>query len=278
MRSLNTSLPASTSNPPSQPPEQLLQAFKTAALSVTNLYKTAASDQANARHVGYQEALEDLLAFLDRERLGTDGGEAAKIRSWVTDRIDGSGQQPTGDSDDERGDVDKRTRSSSPAVMRKGSPDAAQPQTQPRQQSPPQSQTPAPTTTTSTNATTEPGPGTRQPNFTFTAEPQYPGSRHEDVDAPSSDVTGSSSPGNPHFTPTPNTTTSPSVRVELIPRAPRTPHRPNNGSRHGSRQSTRDPLAGAGSKRKFHFGDFFDISNFGNGRDNFGGGKRGRFT
>ena len=52
MRSLNTSLPGATSTTAApttvkhqDPPEQLLTAFKAAALSVTNLYKSAAADQ-----------------------------------------------------------------------------------------------------------------------------------------------------------------------------------------------------------------------------------------
>ncbi|KKF94944.1 hypothetical protein CFO_g2723 [Ceratocystis platani] len=51
-------------------PEQLLDAFRAAALSVTKLYKTSASAQNKARLDGYQDCLEDLLAFLDRENIG----------------------------------------------------------------------------------------------------------------------------------------------------------------------------------------------------------------
>ena len=81
MRSLNTSLPGTS--PPKQqkgePPEQLLQAFKAAALSVTKLYKTAAADQGRTRAEGYQDALDELLAFLDREDIGLSDGEGWRI-------------------------------------------------------------------------------------------------------------------------------------------------------------------------------------------------------
>ena len=87
MRSLNTSLPSSTPRP--QPPEQLLQQFKTAALSVTNLYKNAVYAESQARQAGYQEAIEDLLHFLDRENLGLTDGEGWRVRQWATERSDG---------------------------------------------------------------------------------------------------------------------------------------------------------------------------------------------
>ena len=68
MRSLNTSLPGAS--PPKQQTgessEQLLAAFKSAALSVTTLYKTAAAKQSKARADGYQDALDELLTFLDK--------------------------------------------------------------------------------------------------------------------------------------------------------------------------------------------------------------------
>lgn len=84
MRSLNSSLPRSSSirrsNPP---PEHLIQSFKTAALSVTNLYKTAAADQIRARELGYQDALDDLLVFLDKENLGLTTGKGGRFESGL---------------------------------------------------------------------------------------------------------------------------------------------------------------------------------------------------
>ena len=237
MRSLNKSLPSSAS---AQPPEQLLQAFKTAALSVTNLYKTALADQGSARHLGYQEALEDLRAFLDRERLALDDGEGQTIRKWIVSRIDGTGTTTATDSDDERAEdrrererETRRTGSSSPA--RKESPDTARPVS------------------------------TAPPTFTFSAGPQWPSSL-EDADGQSTTSTDSPLAATATATATANIT-SPSVRLEVIPRGPRTPHRTNP---RRNRSSTRD-ASNTGSKRKFGINDYFDMP------DGFGGGKRGRF-
>ncbi|PGH15337.1 hypothetical protein AJ79_02503 [Helicocarpus griseus UAMH5409] len=271
MRSLNTSLPASSPHPnQSQPPEQLLQAFKSAALSVTNLYKTAVSDQANARHIGYQEALEDLRAFLDKEKIGLGEGEGSKLRCWVTDRIDGTATA-SADSDDERGDFDKRSRSISPVTTRKESPDVNHTNHPSRSTSPPRQET----NTQQSSVTTD-----RPTTFTFTSGPQYPVPQHSDIDMQSSEnvsATAISMQNDSHLPHSTNINSSPSVRVEVVPRGSRTPHRLNNGNRHNSRASARDSASNTGSKRKFHFGDFFDISSLGNGRDAFGGGKRGRF-
>ncbi|KAI9823195.1 MAG: hypothetical protein M1832_002639 [Thelocarpon impressellum] len=113
MRSLNTSLP--TSSPKGHrrdPPEQLLQAFRSAALSVTTLYKTAAADQERSHQAGYQEALDDLLAFLDHENLGLDDGEGWKVRQWATERLDGA--QTSVESDDEK--VESEQRSGHPSI------------------------------------------------------------------------------------------------------------------------------------------------------------------
>ncbi|KAJ4401035.1 hypothetical protein N0V85_005612 [Neurospora sp. IMI 360204] len=78
----------------------LLEAFKAAALSVTKLYKTTGPAVAKARSEGYQDCLDDLLAFLDRKRLGLSDGEGWAIRSWATERLDGR-DLPTVESDDD---------------------------------------------------------------------------------------------------------------------------------------------------------------------------------
>lgn len=262
MRTLNTSLPSSA---PPQPPELLLQAFKSAALSVTNLYKTSVSDQAQSRHLGYQDALEDLRVFLDKEGIGMNDSEAAKIRNWVVKRIDGTGAA-TGDSDEEKADTDKRNRSTSPNTQRKGSPDANRSNRQSRSASPPRPEAQAQNQHSTTADTNN---HARSTTFTFTAGPQFPSSHQEDADMRTSDT---STPIQTEHVPSPHIT-SPAVRVEVVPRGPRTPHR---SARHNGR-SSRDSASAIGSKRKFHFGEFFDISNMSNGRDNFGGNKRGRF-
>ncbi|KAL2009888.1 hypothetical protein VTN00DRAFT_5695 [Thermoascus crustaceus] len=279
MRSLNTSLPASTPRP--QPPEQLLQAFKTAALSVTNLYKNAVSDQAQARQAGYQDALEDLLAFLDRENLGLSDGEGWRIRQWATERADGTGTAGS-DSDDERGDTDKHARSCSPAVMRKENQEPEHSRQMSRSSSPPrvepavqqQQQPQQPMLQPQPQPAGESNIFARPTTFTFTAGPSFPQPQEQDIDMQSSDNPMTMSTTSQDDT----QTCAPAVSVSVLPRNSRAQSRHNSVSRHNARSSTRESSAGLGSKRKFNLPDFFDISGLGNTRDIFGGGKRGRFT
>ncbi|KAF3491759.1 uncharacterized protein GIQ15_01276 [Arthroderma uncinatum] len=272
MRSLNKSLPSTST---AQPPELLLQAFKTAALSVTNLYKNAVSDQAQSRHLGYQDALEDLRALLDKEKIGLSDGEGLRIRNWVMDKIDMTGTS-SNDSDDDKADTDKGHRAASPVVMRKTNADTTTPKPQPLQQPEPQSRQP------SEAPTPQPTPIPADPiaivpprtaAFTFTAGQSLP--MQEDIDMKAGMDNSSSLSNDPQITA--SHPSHPPVRLEVHSRPPRTPHRHGNGNRHNSRSINRDATPGAGSKRKFHFGEFFDISNLGNGRDPFGGPKRGRF-
>jgi hypothetical protein len=117
MRSLNKSLPKTRRQP------DVHQSFKNAALQLTNLYKSALADVDRARTDGYQEALDDLLTFLDRENLGVGDGEGWRIRQWATERLDGP-RQANSDEDDENDMDDKRARSSSPIMERNTSPEA----------------------------------------------------------------------------------------------------------------------------------------------------------
>lgn len=269
MRSLNTSLPSSTPRP--QPPEQLLQSFKAAALSVTNLYKNAVCEQAQAKQAGYQEAIEDLLQFLDKENLGLGDGEGWSVRQWATERLDGNGV-PGSDDDD----TVKRDRSTTPAAPRRDhlGPESAQqqpkstpavnsapPQPPPQQQpSLPQQQHPTPPpqpTPTEGNVIDRPA------IFTFTSGSSLPQSQEQDVD----------------MQPTENSSDSAPVSVSVLPRNSRPQHRFSNLSRSNPRASTRESSVGVGSKRKLAVPDFFDLSGLGhNSRDMFGGNKRGRFT
>ncbi|KAE8148989.1 hypothetical protein BDV25DRAFT_8369 [Aspergillus avenaceus] len=258
MRSLNTSLPSSTPRP--QPPEQLLQSFKAAALSVTNLYKNAVYEQAQAKQAGYQEAIEDLLQFLDKENLGLSGGEGSKIRQWAADRSDGTGSP----SDDD--DLEKHPRTTSPRKEQPESDGVRQP---PKSTVPDESvaaqQQPTPPAPQAQAQAPEAAPIDRSAVFTFSAGPSFPSYQEPDVDMqPSDNSTASSQDSSP-------------VSVSVLSRNPRQPPRHNNFSRTNPRASTREPSVGLGSKRKFAVPDFFDISGLGN-RDIFGGGKRGRFT
>ncbi|EMD90202.1 hypothetical protein COCC4DRAFT_20259 [Bipolaris maydis ATCC 48331] len=112
MRSLNTSLPKTRRQP------DVHQSFRTAALNVTNLYKSALADLDRARADGYQEALDDLLAYLDKENIGATGGEGNRIRQWATERLDGSLPKQSGSESEEEYLDDKRARSSSPIMER----------------------------------------------------------------------------------------------------------------------------------------------------------------
>lgn len=268
MRSLNKSLPSATA---AQPPELLLQAFKTAALSVTNLYKNAVSDQAQSRQLGYQDALEDLRAFLDKEKIGFTDGEGQRIRNWVMDKVDMTGTT-SNDSDDDKVDADKANRAASPAAVRKTNPDTTskpQPEVAPSRQ-PSEAPTPPPMSIPSEPIAMVPS---RTAAFTFTAGQSLP--MQEDIDMKAGMDSSASLSSDPQITT--SHPSHPPVRLEVHSRPPRTPHRHGSGNRHNPRSINRDPTPGAGSKRKFHFGEFFDISNLGNGRDLFGGPKRGRF-
>ncbi|BCS24568.1 uncharacterized protein APUU_41012A [Aspergillus puulaauensis] len=260
MRSLNTSLPSSTPRP--QPPEQLLQQFKTAALSVTNLYKNAVYAESQARQAGYQEAIEDLLHFLDRENLGLTDGEGWRVRQWATERSDGLAH--TSDDDE----TEKRTRSATPAVPRKEASEPEAPRQVSKSTSPHREEQAAPQQPPSTPAAqpSEPATFDRAPVFTFSAGPTFPQVQEQDLDMHNSD---SSSPS-------PQSETSPAVSV--LARNSRQQNRHGNLSRPSPRNSTRDSPVGIGSKRKHNFPDFFDIAGMNNNRDIFGGGKRGRFT
>ena len=270
MRSLNTFLPKSTRR---QPPEQLLSAFKAAALSVTNLYKTAASDQDQARKQGYQEALDELLHFLDNESLGLGDGEGWKVRQWATERYDGSPPAAdTHDSDDEAADAASQGRGSSPTTRRKASREANA-----ARQSPPST---SPIRTVSAVSQTLPpiqesNVAVSKPEvFTFTAPIPYPPEVEMQIPETNDDT---SQP--PLQTQTPANASPPTVRLGVVQRGARTPYRSGNRStRHSTRSvhSSRSLGPGAGSKRAVSFGDFFDIGGSGDRDASGGGGKRGR--
>lgn len=97
-----------------EPSEQLLDVFKAAALSVTKLYKKSALAESMARSEGYQECLDDLLVFLDKENLGLRDGEGWRVRAWATERFHGRNAafQAT-ESEDE---VNRSDRTNSPEL------------------------------------------------------------------------------------------------------------------------------------------------------------------
>ena len=270
MKTLNRSLPNSSI----LPPEKLLQAFKTAALSVTNLYKTAAIDQARARQAGYQDALDALLAFLDKENLGLGDGEGWRVRQWATERLDGSGSGQAGsESDDDRGEIEKRSGSPSPTVIHKIVTEPIRQQALSRSSSPSRVDEvrPPPPPSVPSPQRTNTGPQTE--TFSFRSSHPFPA----DVEMQPSEPIQQPELI-PHNQPP---LVTPAVRVEVLPRGSRTPHRHNSHTnRHSTRSSTalRSLGSGAGSKRRMAFGDFFDIGNLGDGVGGGGNGKRSRMS
>jgi len=254
---------------------ELLSDFKAAALSVTNLYKTATASQSKARAAGYQDAVEDLLAFLDQENLGLMDGEGWRVRQWATERLLDDGVQakrnPAASEDDpeEAGlQREETTRSSSPETQKKPPP---MPVSSSEMQEPEANRR---------TATSEPPPSgspIATQDFTFRSSHVYPTNHDRDSSATGMDL---------DTTTTAAAGIAESNNVRLVPR-------PSRGSRHNRRSTAMNSNnttinfnlgAGAGNKRKMPYADFFDITdiNFdstgsmdGNG---FGGrgGKRGK--
>ncbi|KAI9860424.1 MAG: hypothetical protein M1813_006082 [Trichoglossum hirsutum] len=301
MRSLNTSLPVSS--PPKQatnePPELLLQAFKSAALSVTTLYKLAAAEPDRARKEGYQEALDDLLQFLDRENLGLGDGEGWKVRQWATvgkaEGRDCASGATASDSDDERAEAQKRARSLSPVAQRTGNLQERQRSQQTTRQPSPVRTGSAPPAVPTQQPPPPPPPQQQQipfarPDlFTFRSPIPLPQHSDSDIELPDHDIFSSPSPQSANhdtlqFQQQPS---APSLRVEVVPRATRSSTRHsthNTRSMTSSRSSTSIGAlgTGAGYKRRLPFGEFFDLGSLeSNRKDGFGGGggaKRGRLS
>lgn len=246
MRSLNTSLPKTRRQP------DVHQAFRTAALNVTNLYKSALVDLDRARTDGYQEALDELLSFLDKENIGVGDGEGWRIRQWATERLDGAlPKQTNSDSDDEYLD-DKRARSSSPIMERNMSPEhtvttGPVPEPQRCDSAPPPVQMEA--------TTTEADMTPLHHVFQFSAPQSYPsGSTNDNAAA---DISAAAR--------------------RAFPTPRRASHR--SSSRNLQRSAAQNLFQlgnGAGQKRRL-MQDFFNIDGFNDRRDGSSGGpKRGR--
>jgi hypothetical protein len=250
MRSLNTSLPKTRRQP------DVHQSFRTAALNVTNLYKSALADLDRARSDGYQEALDELLGFLDRENIGVGDGEGWRIRQWATERLDGvRPKQPSSDSDED--DVyDKRARSSSPIMEHNLIADEIH-ASQPIADAHRSDSAPPPPVQMETT-TTEADPSSLDHVFQFSAPVSYP-------------------PAN-----TNDTTVSEFAAAarRAFPNPRRTSHRasPRNLQRSAA-QNVLQLGNGAGQKRRL-MQDFFNIDGPTDHRrdGSSGGSKRGRMT
>lgn len=223
-------------------PEQLLDVFKAAALSVTKLYKTSALAEAKARSEGYQDCLEDLLSFLDKENIGLCDGEGWRVRGWVTERLEG--RDAAAHSVESEDEADKPERNETAEITRATSESQPQPQTQtPREGATSTTTTPEPDVPYSYTVPS-------QDNFTFQSTHPYPNIATLDL--------SDSRPHDPTFA------ASRAAKARL------------NGS--STKQTQRSSTAlgrGAGSKRRWDFDDFFGGCL--GGKDPFGpGSKRNR--
>ncbi|KAI9838804.1 MAG: hypothetical protein M1838_004487 [Thelocarpon superellum] len=266
MRTLNTSLPGSSPKARARdPPEQLMQSFRAAALSVTTLYKIAAADESRAHRAGYQEALDELLAFLDHENLGLDDGEGWTVRQWATERLDGS--HTSVDSEDEKGEMTTRARSSSPAP----------PRNEAREEIPltrrgTRSASPVRTSSAPPNPPSAAAPVVSD-SFTFCAGVSYPPQHDTDMISDDAESAPSASKST-QISPITNATFS--SKTDGLSRSSR--HRHSGHSRMTTRASSINALpAGTGYKRRFPFGELFDLGSVGIGRDGSSPGKRGRY-
>lgn len=255
-------------NADSSSPEELLDAFKAAALSVTKLYKTSAAANAKARADGYQDCLDDLLSFLDRQAIGLRGeGDGSVIRRWITDRQDGR------ESEDE---TDKAETASSPELHRSASNSqlpTLQSDVPMRTDSAPPLAQPAPATPSVSAVVEEPQVQETQfrvptsDTFNFQSQIQYPQDSWLEIanlDLSDNRATNDGAAQQ-------NSSTAASFAVS---RSQRNRHG-SSGIRSGSRSS--NALGrGAGTKRKLNLPEIFDLGSLGNSKDMFGGrgGKR----
>jgi len=277
MRHLSSSLPSTRRR--NEQTHQLLSDFKAAALSVTNLYKTATAENARSRDAGYQDALDDLLVFLDKENLGLMDGEGWRVRQWATERLDDAPKASEEDEDSSSKDEVVETRSSSPEVQRK--PTASNSLVEEEQQRPasePPQHAPLPTPQQQPAlhiaAASPPTSAPVLDNFSFRSAQAYP-TNHDRDDNQTMDLDP--------------TSTAPARTAPKASSKPRTTH---NRSRDNNRASSGPTFnfnlgTGAGGKRKMPYPDFFDISglnpdgndnNSNNNRREGGGrgGKKGR--
>lgn len=268
----------------------LLSDFKAAALSVTNLYKTAAKSQEVARKAGYQDALDDLLAFLDKENLGLMDGEGWRVRQWAHERVEGEGavlRQSSGtattmtDEEDNNSTVTKEEdaqdeRSSSPEVQRRPHPLATTSSDLTEDESLSQHRrvVSEPPQALAQHQATLP----QQSEFTFQSTHAYPTNHDRDAGM---DMDGTNSPQHDlNNSSTPSSTET----VRIISRPARNSRHGNSNKRNDNRMPTLNFNlgSGAGNKRKMPYSDFFDISGLNEGGDrkdgngNGRGGKRGR--
>ncbi|KAI0434323.1 hypothetical protein F5Y09DRAFT_267457 [Xylaria sp. FL1042] len=239
-------------------PEQLLDSFKAAALSVTKLYKTSVAAQAKSRSDGYQDCLDDLLLFLDRRNIGLGDGEGWQVRKWATERLDNKDLGPQITDDEE--EVDKADTASSPEPQRSAV--ASQPSQ--NDSGSPASHLPA----VVEPIVEEPQMITvpTQENFTFQSSHPYPQESYLNIanlDLSDSIKTNDNTNQGPSTTSVSHTTRSRKDRRHPRPR--------NSAASHLGK--------GAGQKRPINLAELFDVGSLNFGKDTPGReGKRSRHT
>ena len=262
------------------PDALLLQAFKDAAKSVTLLYKNSVSANTTSRQEGYHEALSDVLEVLDTEAAHNDPSFAlVRLREWV---------------------IQQRRKRAPQREMSAESEDDVIRQREPQQQQQQQQQSDE---YGNEEQNQQQGNQLEVPSFRSDIHNRSPASSHEASPAPSAkslpalayhQPVAQTVPQGPNLTgeididfvhddsQNTNSTAPQSGIFQFNSPATATPARVNNSTKQLF--NGRQPLGnGAGNKRKFHLGDFFDIggiNGLGNGwnnNNNGGGGKRGRF-
>jgi hypothetical protein len=257
----------------------LIDAFRSAAVNVTSLFRAATAAQKQAHVDGYQECLRDLVGFLDSEDLGLRDGEGWKIRAWAMDKINGNPDAMVQDRESED-EIDKAETSSSPELARATStvaPSTSRGDQTPREglvsrtermdSAPPSLSTKEAGQATSSAAahtanstaplgatvTTPAASVPTQEAFTFQSSIPYPEPNLERLQI-------SESPSSQHPTPT------------VVPHAIRTPR-----SKHANRASLRSVgKAVAGQKRKLNLTELFNLDSLGAGKDFFDRGREKR--
>lgn len=198
-------------------PEQLIEVFKAAALSVTKLYKSSVAAEVRARADGYQDCLDDLFTFLERDAVTLGEAASTRLRKWAADRRDG--RDPTSESEDEV--IDKSESISPPDPLTNNLQISQAPAQTPSENPPPVEIIPP---------TNEPHQFIvpSQENFTFQSDHQYP-------NIATLDLSDTASHGMAH--------------------RPTRTSRNRNGNRSGIRPNHLG--RGAGTKRRMDFDDLF---------------------
>jgi hypothetical protein len=257
MRGLNTALPK-TRKPKPTPQPNVHQIFRTAALTVTNLYKSALADLERSRADGYQEALEDLVGFLNKQNLGVSDGEGWRIRQWAMEHLDGALRAQSNSDSEEEVAEEKRARSSSPVIDRNSSPEETRAVEPPQHDSAQRSDSaPPPVQVEASSPDVQMAPP--QGIFHFSSPTPYPTPDPSDASGPD-----------------PSTSTRRTVAASRRPSA-----RPSRNLQRQAAANNIFPMGnGAGHKRRL-MQEFFNIDGFNDRRDGSGGGgsgKRGRLS